>query len=145
MRLAATGLEADWTRGAVHEIRYQSCPDSGFKSWEGYKQYRKTTETHPVVISFCEYCKGCCAWRLPRLAPQQTPYRVSQRHIGAEENMKRRETKRVHKDFIERLECSLTTGEDMGISFAQITKDMYPEFSMKGTGSGWEQCRRVQT
>jgi hypothetical protein len=56
---------------------------------------------------------------------------------------KRRETAREHGDFMERLERSLTTGEEIGNPFAHIIKQMYPELSKKRTGSGWER-RRVQ-
>jgi len=57
--------------------------------------------------------------------------------------VKRRETERVHGDFIGRVERNLTTGEEIGTPFAHIIKQMYPGSSKKRTGSGSSTSLRV--
>ena len=141
MLLAAT--EVDWARGAVDEIKCRLCPNSRFTKWEDFKRHCKVTEAHPLEISFCERCGDFFA-RSDSLKRHcnRPPYEcLSVRPERAEE--KRRETVRVHGDFMGRVERSLTTGEEIGPPFAHIIKQMYPESSKKRTGSGWER-RRVQ-
>jgi hypothetical protein len=139
--LAAT--EADWTRRAVDQIKCRLCPNSGFSKWDDFKRHCRTTEAHPLEISFCEHCGDFFARsdalkrhlkRPPAGCLGVTPERAEE---------KRRETQREHSDFIGRVERSLTTGEEIGTPFAQIIKQRFPESSKKRTGSGREQ-RQVQ-
>jgi hypothetical protein len=52
---------------------------------------------------------------------------------------KRRATQRAHDEFIGRLEGYLTTGkEDIGMSFTETIKDMYPDSSKKHIRGGRE-------
>jgi hypothetical protein len=89
-------------------------------------------ETHPLTIHFCQHCgnyfarsDACqrhCKNRLDkclRVKPEIA-------------NAKRRATQRAHDEFIGRLEGYLTTGEgDIGMSFSNVVKDMYPNSSKK--------------
>ena len=141
MLLAAT--EADWTRRAVDEIKCRLCPTSGFSKWDNFRRHCKTTEAHPLEVSFCEHCGDFFARSdsLRRHLKQPPAECLEVTPEKAEE--KRRETERVHGDFIGRVERSLMTGEEIGVPFAQIIKQMYPESSKKRTRSRWEQ-RRIQ-
>ncbi|KAF8487551.1 hypothetical protein F5888DRAFT_1810655 [Russula emetica] len=134
--LAAT--EADWTRRAVDEIKCRLCPNRRFRKWDNFKRHCRTTEAHPLAISFCGHCGDFFARsdslgrhlkRPPTECLDVTPEKAEE---------KRRETERVHGNFMGRLGHSLTTGEEIGTPFAQIIKQMYPESSKKRTGSGWE-------
>ena len=139
--LAAT--EADWTRRAVNKIKCRLCPNSEFSRWDDFKRHCRTTEAHPLEISFCEHCGDFFARSdsLKRHLKRPPVECLDVTPEKAEE--KRQETEGVHGDFIGRVERSLMTGEEIGIAFAQIIKQKYPESSKKRTGSGWEQ-RRVQ-
>ena len=139
MLLAAT--EAEWERRAVDQIKCRLCPDSGFRKWEDFQRHCRTTEAHPIDISFCEHCGDFFARtdslkrhlsRPPAECLEVTPERAEE---------KRQETERAHGEFMEKLERSLTTGEEIGVPFAHIIKQKYPESSKKRTGRGWEQCR----
>jgi hypothetical protein len=136
-RILLAATEADWTRGAVDEIRCRLCADSGFTKWDDFKRHCKTTEAHPLEISFCKHCGDFFA-RTDSLKRhrKRPPYEcLDVTPVRAEE--KRRETEREHREFMGRVERSLTTGEEIGTPFAQIIKRMYPESSKKRTGSGF--------
>jgi hypothetical protein len=133
--------EADWTRRAVDKIKCRLCLNSGFSKWDDFKRHCRTTEAHPLEISFCAHCGDFFARsdslrrhlkRPPAECLDVTPERAEE---------KRRETEREHGDFIGRVERSMTTGEEIGTPFARIIKQKYPESSKKRTGSGWEQRR----
>lgn len=136
MLLAAT--EADWARMAVDQIRCRLCPKRRFRKWNDFQRHCKTTEAHPTDISFCEHCGDFFARTdaLKRHLGQPPAECLEVKQQRAEE--KRRETERLHRDFMERLGRSLITGEDIGAPFAHIIKQKYPESSKKRTGSGWE-------
>jgi hypothetical protein len=136
-RILLAASEADLTRGAVDEIKCRICPNSEFTKWDDFKRHCKTTEAHPLEISFCDHCGDFFARsdslkrhrsRPPCECLNVTPERAEE---------KRRETAREHSEFLSRVGRSLTTGEKIGIPFAQIIKRMYPESSKKRTGSGW--------
>jgi hypothetical protein len=142
-RILLAATETDWARGAVDQIRCRLCPNSGFRKWEDFQRHCKATEAHPIEISLCNSCGDFFARtdslkrhlaRPPAQCVDVTPERAEE---------KRRETERVHGDFMERLERSLTTGEEIRTPFAHIIKQMYPESSKKRTGTGWER-RRAQ-
>jgi hypothetical protein len=144
-RILLAATEADWARGAVEEIKCRLCANRGFKKWDDFQRHCKETEAHPISITFCNYCGDFFARTdsLKRHVDQRPAERLEVRPEKAEE--KRRETERVHRDFMERVERSLTTGEEIGPPFAHIIKQMYPESSKKRTGSGWaRERRRVQ-
>ena len=140
-RILLAATRADWTRGAVDEIKCRLCHDSWFTKWEDFKRHCKVTEAHPLEISFCEHCGDFFA-RTDSLKRHRSrpPYEcLNVTSDRAEE--KRRETEREHGEFMGRVERSLTTGEEIGAPFAHIIKQKYPESSKKRTGSGWERRR----
>jgi hypothetical protein len=140
-RILLAATEADWTRGAVDEIKCRLCHDSWFTKWEDFKRHCKVTEAHPLEISFCEHCGDFFA-RTDSLKRHRNrpPYEcLNVTSDRAEE--KRRETEREYGEFMGRVERSLTTGEEIGAPFAHIIKQKYPESSKKRTGSGWGRRR----
>ena len=89
---------------------------SRFRKWEDFQRHCKTTEAHPIEISFCTgggdvfACTGSLKRHLARLSAE---YYFDVKRERAEE--KRRETERAHRGFmVERLERSLITGEEIG-------------------------------
>lgn len=136
-RILLAATEADWTRRAVNKIKCRLCPNREFRKWDNFKRHCRTTEAHPLEITFCERCGDFFARsdslgrhleRPPGECLEVTPEKAEE---------KRRETEREHGDFIGRVERSLTTGEEIGTPFAQIIKQKYPESSKKRTGRGW--------
>jgi hypothetical protein len=147
-RILLAATETDWTHRAVDEIKCRLCPNSQFTKWEDFKRHCKVSEAHPLELSFCVRCGDFFA-RTDSLKRHRSrpPYEcLNVTPERAEE--KRRETRRVHGEFMGRVERSLTTGEEIGTPFAHIIKQMYPESSKKSTGSGWgrrdTERRRVQ-
>lgn len=137
--LAAT--ETDRENQAVPEIRCRLCHNTGFSTWADFKRHCETTEAHPLKITFCDYCgdffaRGDSLNRHRKKPPVECLVITKDIAEG-----KRRETERVHKDFMERLVRSLVTGEEIGMPFTQIIKNMYPKSSKKRTNGGWEQNR----
>ena len=124
--------QADRARGAVREIKCRFCPDAKFKKWGKFKRHCECMEAHPFTVYFCEYCgdyfarsDSCQRHRVDRPRPclQMKP---------EEADAKRRATEREHDRFMGRLEGYLTTGEeDIGKSFSETIKDMYPDSSKK--------------
>ena len=43
--------------GAVQVINCRLCPDAKLKDFEEFKRHCKTSETHPLVIHFCDRCR----------------------------------------------------------------------------------------
>jgi hypothetical protein len=136
-RILLAATEVDRTRGAVGEIKCRLCPNSEFTKWDDFKRHCKTTEAHPLEISFCDHCGDFFARsdslkrhrnRPPCECLNVTPERAEE---------KRRETAREHGEFLRRVGRSLTTGEEIETPFAQIIKRKYPESSKKRTGNGW--------
>jgi hypothetical protein len=124
--------QADWTRGAVREIKCRLCPDAEFKKWGEFKRHCECTETHPLTIYFCEYCGDYFARSdsCQRHCENRPPGCL--RATPDEADAKRTATQREHDEFIRRLEGYLTTGEeDIGVSFSKTIKDMYPKSSKK--------------
>ena len=140
-RLLLAATEADWMHGEIDQIRCRLCPNSGFRKWDDFQRHCRTTEAHPINISFCGHCGDFFARSdsLKRHLDRPPPECLEVTPERAEE--KRQETERVHGDFMERLEHSLTTGEEIGVPFAHIIKQKYPESSKKRTGRGWERRR----
>jgi len=140
-RILLAATEADWARGAVDQIKCRLCPNRGFRKWDDFQRHCKTTEAHPISITFCNHCGDFFARTdsLKRHVDQRPAECRAVTPERAEE--KCRETERVHRDFMERLGRSLTTGEEIGPPFAHIIKQMYPESSKKRTGDGWERRR----
>ncbi|KAH9983392.1 hypothetical protein BJV74DRAFT_797438 [Russula compacta] len=136
--LAAT--EDDWARRAIQVIKCRLCSGAGFRTWEDFKRHCDTKEAHPVRISFCDRCGDFFARRdsleRHRKKPPQDCFDVT----PEEAVVKRQETKRVHKEFKERLEHYLETGEEVGAPFGHMIKRMYPASSKKSTG-GWRNAR----
>jgi hypothetical protein len=130
--LAAT--QADWARGSIREIKCRRCPNTNttLKTWEDFKRHCDTTETHPLKIFFCNHCGDFFA-RCDSLQRHRNHRPAECMSITPEKaDEKRRETQRIHDEFIARLEAFLRTGEeDVEIPFSQIIKGMYPESSKK--------------
>jgi hypothetical protein len=131
-RALLVATQDDWARGAVREIKCRLCPKAKFKKWGEYRRHCDCIESHPLSIYFCEDCgdyfarsDSCqrhCKNRPPECL-QVSPERA---------DAKRRATQRAHDEFIGRLEGYLTTGEeDIGMSFTEIIKDMYPDSTKK--------------
>jgi hypothetical protein len=124
--------QADWARGAVHEIKCRLCPKAKFEKWCKFKRHCDNTETHPLTIYFCEYCGDYFA--RSDACQRHCNYRPDECIHAKPEDVyaKRIATEREHDDFIRRLEKYLNTGEeDIGMSFSKTIKDMYPDSSKK--------------
>jgi len=123
----------DWARGAIRVLKCRLCPGAGFSNWRDFKRHCREMEAHPVRISFCDHCgdffaRGDSLKRHCKSRPQEC------REVGpVMAETKRRETKKAHKDFKERLKRCLYSGEGIGRDFAQIIKEMYPTSSKRGS------------
>jgi hypothetical protein len=128
--LAAT--QADWARGAVEEINCRLCPKAKFNNWGQFKRHCDCTESHPLRISFCEYCgdyfarsDSCQRHRENRPAEC---HRMSSERAAA----KRKETVEAHKAFLKMLKAKAFAGEEViGISFSKTMKGKCPDSSKK--------------
>ena len=128
--LAAT--QADRERCSVREIRCRRCPSDTFKTWGAYKRHCKTKEKHPLEIDYCDDCGDFFARTdaLNRHREHPPPECLSVTRERADE--KRRETQRVHDEFIARLREFLRTGEEyVEVPFSKAIKEKYPESSKK--------------
>ena len=86
---------------------------------------------HPRKIYFCDDCGDFFA-RSDSLKRYRVHPPAECLDISPEKaNEKRRMTQDTHDEFTARLEGCLGTGEDIGIPFSQIVKDMYPNSSKK--------------
>jgi hypothetical protein len=123
----------DWARGAIRVLKCRLCPGAGFSNWADFKRHCREMEAHPVRILFCDRCgdffaRGDSLKRHRKLRPPECR-EVSP--IMAE--TKRKETKKAHKEFKERLKHCLKTGESIGRPFAQVIREMYPRSSKRGS------------
>ena len=128
--LAAT--QADRERGSVREIKCRRCPNTTFKTWDDYKRHCDTKEKHPLTIYFCDDCGDFFARTdsLDRHRKHPPAECISVTRAKADE--KRRETQRMHDEFIARLREFLRTGEEyVEMHFSQAIKEKYPESSKK--------------
>lgn len=123
----------NWERGTIRELKCRLCPGAAFGNWEDFKRHCDLMEAHPLKISFCSFCGDFFARTdsLERHCKSRPPQCLNVTPEEAE--TKRGMTEQVHKEFQERLEHCLETGEDIGISFAQMIKDMYPKSSKRGS------------
>ena len=120
-------------RGSVREIKCRRCPKTPnptLKTWEDFKRHCNT-ETHPN-ISFCNDCGDffarCDSLKRHRRHPPAECLSVTR----GKADEKRRETQRVHDEFMARLERLLRTGEeDIDMPFSQIIREKYPDSSKK--------------
>ena len=125
-------MQADRERGSVREIKCRRCPDTTFKTWDDYKRHCDTKEKHPLTIYFCDNCGDFFARTdsLDRHRKHPPAECISVTRAKADE--KRRETQRMHDQFIARLREILRTGEEHAeIPFSQAIKEKYPESSKK--------------
>ena len=128
--LAAT--QADRERGSVREIKCRRCPDTMFKSWDDYTRHCNTLEKHPLTIEFCDDCGDFFARSDSLKRHREHPPAECLGVTRSKADEKRRETQRVHDDFIARLREFLRTGEEyVEVPFSRIIKEMYPESSKK--------------
>jgi hypothetical protein len=137
-RILLSATEADLARGAVDEIKCRLCPNSGYRNWREFKRHCETSEAHPLNIVFCEHCGDFFARPDSITRHRNKPPAACLEVTPEEAEEKRQETERMHRNFMERVERSLTTGKKIVTSFAQIIKKMYPKSSKKRTGGGWE-------
>ena len=137
--LSAT--ETEWEHKAVSKIRYRLCPKAEFRAWGNFKRHCDMAEAHPLKISFCEDCGDFFARSDSLERHRKSPPDECLNVAPERAEVKRQETERVHKEFMETLERSMGTGEEIGMPFAQIIKSMFPESSKKRSGSSWEQSR----
>ena len=125
-------MQADRERGSVREIKCRRCPDTTFKTWNDYKRHCDTKEKHPLTIYFCDNCGDFFARTdsLDRHRKHPPAECISVTRAKADE--KRRETQRMHDQFIARLREFLRTGEEYAeVPFSQAIKEKYPESSKK--------------
>jgi hypothetical protein len=126
--------EADDARGAVQAIKCRLCPDSNLKDFEEFKRHCKTSETHPLVIHFCNRCGDFFARGDSLKRHHNQPPAECRKVTPVDAAEKRRETEKEHKAFMARLRSSLETGEDIGKGFSQIIKERFPQSSKKRMG-----------
>ena len=121
--------------GAVQVIKCRLCPDAKLKDFEEFKRHCKTSETHPLVIHFCDRCGDYFARDslLPQPAPRTTTRRVPQSH-PREGRGEAQGDGGGPREFVWRLQHALMTGGDDGRGFSQIIKERYPTSAKKRTG-----------
>ena len=133
-RTLLVATEAEWGSGTIQAIMCRICPDTGFRTWERFKRHCDTAEAHPLTIAFCDHCGDFFA-RSDSLRRHRSRPPLRCRNAEPEKTeQKRRATERVHKEFKEELERCRKTGEVIGMHFAQVIKEMFPESSKKHTG-----------
>jgi hypothetical protein len=129
--LAAT--QADWERAAVDVLKCRLCPDADFSDFEDFKRHCDTSEAHPSKISFCSHCGDFFARGDALKRHHDKPPGECVKAVADKADLKRRETVRAHKAFEERLARWLKTGEEIGLPFAHLIKEMFPNSSKKGS------------
>jgi hypothetical protein len=127
--LAAT--QADWARGAVKEIKCRVCPKTQLDTWGQFKRHCETTEAHPLKIDFCNNCGDFFARSDSLKRHCEHPPAKCLSTPPEKANKKRRKTKGIHDKFKARLEGSLGTSENIGMSFSLTVKNIYPASSKK--------------
>jgi hypothetical protein len=123
----------DWARALVRALKCRLCPEAGFCNWEGFKRHCDQSEAHPFKLFFCGWCGDFFA-RIDSLKRHRESPPPECLCVSPEEALaKRRATERAHREFQEKLERFLKTGEDIGDLFAQIIMDMFPDSSKRGS------------
>ena len=123
----------DWARAFVRVLKCKLCPDAGFCNWEGFKRHCDQSEAHPFRLSFCELCGDFFA-RIDSLKRHRESPPAECLCVPPEVALaKRRATEIAHRNFLERLERCLETGEDIGDPFSKIIMDMFPDSSKRGS------------
>jgi len=131
----------DWARAFVRVLKCKLCPDAGFCNWEGFKRHCDQSEAHPFRLSFCELCGDFFA-RIDSLKRHRESPPPECLCVPPEVALaKRRATEIAHRNFLERLERCLETGEDIGDPFSKIIMDMFPDSSKRGS----RQQNRLET
>jgi hypothetical protein len=121
---------ADLARGTIREIKCRLCPNTKFNEWGQFKRHCDCTESHPLKISFCEYCgdyfarsDSCQRHRENRPAQCR---RVSPERAAT----KRKETLKAHREFLKIIIDS--AGEEViGMPFSKTMKGICPDSSKK--------------
>jgi hypothetical protein len=124
---------ADWARGTIRVLKCRLCPDAGFTNWADYKRHCDKMEAHPREIEFCETCGDFFARPDSLVRHRKSRPRRCLRVGSHAAKEKRRKTIVAFKDFQARLELCLETGEDIGVSFAQLIKEEFPDSSKCGS------------
>jgi hypothetical protein len=129
--LAAT--QANWECAVVEMLKCRLCPDADFSDFEDFKRHCDTSEAHPSKISFCNHCGDFFARRDGLKRHHDKPPGECINAVADKAELKRRETVRAHKAFEEKLARWLRTGEEIGMPFAHLIKEMFPNSSKKGS------------
>jgi hypothetical protein len=92
------------------------------------------SEAHPSKISFCNDC-GVFFARGDALNDNMTnrPENASTPQLTKKADLKRTVTVRTHKVFEKRLARWLNTGKKIGMPFAHLIKEMFPNSPKKGS------------
>jgi len=146
-RALLMATEDDWARGTVRQLKCRVCPDSMFKTWTAFNKHADTAEAHPSPseIRYCGHCgdpfgRGDAFARHCKEPPRECV------NISPEKAREKREvTERAHEEFKKRLERCQETGEDIGKTFAQIVKEMYPDSCKKRIRQKGGQLGRSRT
>ena len=124
----------DWSDGGINQIKCKLCPDTELKGWEEFKRHCGTAEAHPLNIMFCDNCGDFFA-RSDSLERHRAKPPAECRRFTPERrkeaDKKHEETQKVHDEFMESLKRFVVTGEDIGMPFCEIIKEMYPVSSKK--------------
>jgi hypothetical protein len=123
----------DWACGAIRVLKCRLCPIAGFSSWEAFKRHCDKMEVHPREIHFCEFCGDFFA--RPDSLKRHRNNRPPQCRDADPDTAKtkRRETIVSHERFEVWLVWCLKTNKEIGMPFAQIIKEKYPNSSKKGS------------
>jgi hypothetical protein len=124
----------DFTRSALDALKCKLCPAASFSSWDDFVRHCKTANSHPLKLFFCDHCgdffarydslKRHCKNRLSRCSGT-APHKAKE---------KRRETERIHGQFMKNLDAYLKTNEGTWVTFTQIIKERYAGSSKRGRG-----------
>ncbi len=133
-RLFLQASEADFARGAVQAIRCRVCPGMKVKDFEEFKGHCNTSETHPLEIHFCERCGEYFARHDSLNRHKDKPPDVCLEVTQEDAAEKCRVTEEQHQKFAQRLEYGLMTGGEIGPSFFEIMRKIYPKSVKKRTG-----------
>ncbi|KAH9985314.1 hypothetical protein BJV77DRAFT_1152848 [Russula vinacea] len=96
-----------------------------------------TSENHPLTIDFCDFCRDFFARTDSLKRHRGHPPAECLSVTSSKADEARRETQRIHDEFVARLQKFLSTGEEyVEAPFSQIIKEKYPESSKKHTFNG---------
>ena len=124
-------------------IKCRLCPGTKLKTWEDFKRHCKTSEAHPLEITFCDECGDYFARTDSLKRHRQKPPPVCAATSSERAAEKREKTERAHEEFMEMLKEWLRTGKDIGKPFSQRIKDMFPESSKKQRAGGSREQSRL--